>query len=153
MVGRALALVLALATTVVPAAASASPGRFAAHASFQPTGCTQTVAGSVVTLAGCSASVPFGGSGRGTFAIAYGATVDLTKGGGTQQGTITLHGASARDRLALAFAGTVTLAGRSHGTWKAIARTGAFAKTAPRSGTYASSSPDQGAHVSFDVRG
>ena len=151
MVTRALAI--ALAAAALPPAAAAAHGRFAAHAELKPTGCTQTVAGTVLTLRGCAASAPFAGSTHGTLAIAYGAKVDVTKGAGVQTGKLTLRGATARDRLVLAFKGTVSVAGTSHGRWTALRRTGSFAKAAPRTGSYSSTTPDQGAHVSFDVRG
>lgn len=151
MVKRALAVALALAA--FPTAAAAARVGFVAHAELEPTGCTQTVAGTSVALRGCRATARFSGSAHGTLAIAYGAKIDVTKGGGSQRGTLTLHGVTARDRLVLAFSGVVSLAGRSHGTWHALVRSGSFARTAPRTGTYSSTTPDQGAHVAFDVRG
>lgn len=142
---------LLLALALGPAAASAG---FAAHAELTPTGCAQTVVGNVVRVDGCVARGRFGGTARGRIELAYRARVDIAKGTGTQQGTITLRGASPADRLVLRFTGSVTInTGASRGRWQAVERQGAFRKSAPAAGTYSSRSPDQGVHVTFDVRG
>lgn len=148
------ALALALAALAAPFAASASPTAFAAHASLTPTGCVTSINGNAVSLSGCVAHGAFAGTSKGTIELRYTAKANIAKGGGSQRGTVTLHGAGAQDLLVLKFAGKVTITtGIASGTWTAVTRKGAFAKLAPGSGTYASHTPDQGVHLSFDVRG
>src|SRR5262245_5365242 len=143
---------LALAA-LAPAAAHAGARPLAAHADLERTGCTQTVTGNVVRVGGCTADAPAGGTVPGRLRLAYSATVDIAKGSGTQQGTLTLVSASGKDVLVARFAGTASATtGISRGTWTATRRKGAFAKL-PARGSFTSRTPDRGMHVSFDVRG
>src|SRR5438552_2196866 len=100
MSGRLLATVALAAALVPAAAATAAQTRFAARASLQPTGCKPAIDGTTVRLAGCVASAPFSGTAQGTVDMSYSAKVDLAHNTGTQQGTLTFHGATAHDTLA-----------------------------------------------------
>jgi hypothetical protein len=147
-------LALALTAAAIPARSLASSPSLSVRASLQPVGCRTSLSGSVVTVSGCSASAAFVGTSRGRFDVTYSATVDLTRGRGSQRGVFTLHGAGANDVLVLRFSGRVTVStGLSRGTWKAVRGSGAFARNTPHAGTYSSRTPDQGVHVSFTVRG
>lgn len=147
-------LITALSLLAVTATASASPARFTARAHLRPAGCKTVVASGSVSITGCKATAKAVGTGARTMTIRYTARVDLSRGRGTQRGTVTLRGARAVDRLVLRFSGTVDVGtGGSSGRWRATLRRGVFARTAPRRGRYTSRTPDQGAHVTFDVRG
>lgn len=150
MIRRTLATALLLAV-LAPAAAHAAR-TFTAHADLQPTGCTQTLAGTAVRLRGCTADARAGGTVPGRLTLAYEADVDIARGSGEQRGTLTLTSTSGKDKLVARFRGTVTISGSSRGTWTALHRKGAFAKLAA-SGSYTSSSPDRGVHIAIDVRG
>lgn len=148
------AVVLALVAVGIPAASSAAQAPFDAHAQVKASGCVTAIADDSVNLTGCSGSARFGGTSSGTVDLSYGAKVDLATNKGVQQGTLTFHGPTGRDVLALSFKGSVTVgAGVSKGSWVAVTRSGAFAKIAPPKGSFTSHSPDQGKTVSFDVHG
>jgi adhesin HecA-like repeat protein len=143
---------LVAASLVGPSAASAP--KLIAHADLLPTGCSQAIDGTLVKVTGCVARASLSGKLRGRLELRYTATVDLTRGKGTQAGTLTVISPSGKDRLVASYRGAVTInSGLSQGSWSALARTGAFARLAGRAGTYVSRTPDQGVHVSFDVRG
>jgi hypothetical protein len=149
---RLLIAVLVLGV-LAPAASGAPAGRFTAHADLVPTGCAQEISGAVVRITGCTADGSAAGTIPGRLRLEYSAKVELTRGSGTQQGTLTLASASGKDVLVARFHGTLNAGtGTSSGTWTATKRQGRFVKIATR-GSYTSRSADRGVHVSFDVRG
>jgi hypothetical protein len=152
MAKRFLITVLVVAG-LAPVATSAAARPFTAHADLLTSGCNQTLAANVVRVTGCTADAPArGAAAPGRLRIAYSAELQIARGVGTQQGTLTLASASGKDVLVARFGGTVSIAGVGRGTWTAVRRRGAYAALAAR-GSYSSRTPDRGVHVSFDVRG
>jgi hypothetical protein len=146
-------LFLALAAAASASSAASSPG-FVAHARLQPSGCLQTMTGTVVKVSGCVAEAAMTGTLSGRLSLSYAAKVDLAGGGGSQQGELTLISADGKGRLVARFSGVVSIGtGISRGRWTAIVRAGVFGHAVGRSGSYSSRTPDQGLHVTFDVRG
>jgi hypothetical protein len=147
-------LFLALAVALVSASSAASSPGFAAQAHLQPSACVQTMAGTIVKITGCVADAVMTGTLPGRLTLSYGAKVDIARGGGSQQGRLTLTSTSGKGRLVARFSGVVSIgSGVSRGRWTAIERHGAFGHLAGQGGTYVSRTADQGIHVTFDVRG
>jgi hypothetical protein len=138
---------------LMPAASHAAAPRFTAHAELLPSGCVQALAGSAVSVSGCTADAPATGTVPGRLRIGYSAKMDIVRGVGAQQGSLTLVSASGKDVLVARFRGKATMSdGSSRGTWTAVRRQGVFAKLRDH-GSYVSRTPDRGVHVAFDVRG
>jgi hypothetical protein len=146
-------LITALVLAAVAPAVARAADSFTAHADLRPTGCTQDLTAGVVRIEGCTARGRAGGTVPGKIRVEYSARVELARGSGVQQGTLTLASASGNDVLVARFHGTLSIStGVSRGGWTAARRQGLFAKL-PVHGSYVSSSPDRGIHVSFDVHG
>lgn len=153
MVAKKLIVVVASAAAVA-GSAIASPSAFLAQAHLQPTGCVQTLSGTVVKLRGCRAAGETTGTVRGRLSLSYTANASIARGAGAQRGTLTLSSASVAGRLVARFSGVISIAsGVSSGRWTAVARTGVFVHLVGHTGTYVSRTPDQGVHVTFDVHG
>jgi hypothetical protein len=138
---------------LVPAASYAAAPRLTAHADLLPSGCAQNITGNAVRISGCTATAAASGTVAGQLRVSYSAKIDIVRGGGVQQGTLTLSSASGKDVLVARFHGKASISsGLSRGSWKAVRRQGLFAKLADH-GSFSSRTPDRGVHVSFDVIG